>query len=272
MSPTSPPTPLVLAAAPNGARAGKADHPALPITRDEIVEACLACVEAGATMLHVHVRAPDGRHILDAEAARALEAALLRRLGDRALVQTTTEAAGRYAAPEQAAFLRAARPRAVSLAWREIARPELSDSERAGLLAWCSREAVALQYILYDAADAAALDHAVRRGIVPDAEPRILYVVGRYGEDAADPEALDAFAPASATWMACAFGAQGHSVLDAAARAGGHLRIGFENGFACADGRIARDNGDLVQDVLARIPANRRPATPDESRRILGLS
>ena len=41
-------SPLLLAVAPNGARKTKADHPALPITPDEIGRTAAACAEAGA--------------------------------------------------------------------------------------------------------------------------------------------------------------------------------------------------------------------------------
>ncbi|WP_137388241.1 3-keto-5-aminohexanoate cleavage protein [Rhodoligotrophos defluvii] len=269
-----PPPPVILAVAPNGARAGKADHPRLPITTEEIVETCAACVAEGASMLHVHVRDGSGAHVLDAEAARALEAKITAVVGDAAVVQTTTEAFGRYSAREQMAFLQAARPRAASMAWREIARPELSDAERAELFAWCAREGVALQYILYDTDDVAALNAAIRRGIVPEPRPRVLYVVGRYaGSEPSDARALIGFLSAElrpVSWMACAFGPSGYDVLYSAALMGGHVRIGFENGFAFPDGGVAPDNAALVarlRDVMRQL--GRTPATGAHARSVL---
>ncbi len=62
--------------APNGARRTKADHPRLPVAVDEIVSEAKACLEAGATALHAHVRDDQGRHSLDPGRYRELLSAL----------------------------------------------------------------------------------------------------------------------------------------------------------------------------------------------------
>lgn len=270
----SVPSPVIIAVAPNGARPGKADHPHLPMSMAEIVDACAECVDQGATMLHVHVRDGNGRHVLDAEAARDLEAALIDQIGDRALVQTTTEAFGLYSGQEQLAFLRATRPIAASVAWREICRDDVTDAERADILAWCRTENIALQYILYDLVDIAAFQSAIDRGIVPEEHPRALFVVGRYASgEPSDARALAGFLASGlspSSWMTCAFGVSGHDVLHAAALLGGHTRIGFENGFVTSNGTIARDNAELVaglRETLGHL--GRRPANADETRELL---
>jgi len=266
--------PVIIAVAPNGARAGKDDHPRIPLSLAEIVDACADCVDQGATMLHVHTRDSNGRHLLDADAARDLEAALIEQIGERALVQTTTEAFGIYTASEQAGFLRAARPIAASVAWREISRDDLPEAERAALLAWCKAENIALQYILYDLADIASFQDAMKRGIVPEDEPRVLFVVGRYASgEPSDARALVGFLGSGLvprSWMVCAFGVAGHDVLHAAALLGGHCRIGFENGFVTTRGEIAQDNAELVaglREMLGHL--GRRPASAEEARQLL---
>ena len=55
-----------IAVAPNGGRRGKKDHPALPIGPEELASTAAACLEAGAAMIHAHVRDRDGGHLLDA--------------------------------------------------------------------------------------------------------------------------------------------------------------------------------------------------------------
>jgi 3-keto-5-aminohexanoate cleavage enzyme len=247
----------IIAVAPNGARLGKADHPALPLSPLEIVRCCESCVDEGATMLHLHVRDTGGRHILSAEAARDLAAQIKARVGDKAVIQTTTEAVERYAASEQMDFLKAARPEAASLAWREITRPDLSDRQRAYLLDWCRTERIALQYILYDASDVQSLQDAIAKGIVPEERPHVLYVVGRYqtaapvdGRAVADFLATG-FAPRS--FMVCAFGTAGYQALTAAALLGGHVRTGFENSLVLANGEIALDNAAMVASIRDRL-------------------
>src|SRR5688500_4223518 len=52
---------VIINLAPTGMVPTKADNPAVPITPDEIAEDCGRCFEAGASILHVHARDPDGR-------------------------------------------------------------------------------------------------------------------------------------------------------------------------------------------------------------------
>ena len=142
-------TALVIMVAPNGARRTKADHPRLPITPAEIADEAVRCAEAGASVLHVHVRSDDGRHTLDAELYRAAIDAVRQRLGERMVIQVTTEAVGRYGPAEQMAMVRELRPEAVSLALAELIPDEGASSEVAAFLDWLKHERIAPQYILY---------------------------------------------------------------------------------------------------------------------------
>jgi uncharacterized protein (DUF849 family) len=57
---------VLLQAALNGDRT-KADHPAVPISVEELARDAAACVAAGAQAFHLHPHDPDGRERLDAE-------------------------------------------------------------------------------------------------------------------------------------------------------------------------------------------------------------
>jgi len=104
--------PIMLA--PNGARRTRADHPALPMTIPETVEAARAGFAAGAGALHAHVRDETGAHVLDAGLYRELIAEMARAVPDMP-VQITTEAVGRYSPADQRAVVRAVGPVAVSV-------------------------------------------------------------------------------------------------------------------------------------------------------------
>ena len=84
-----------LMVAPNGATKTKTDHPALPITLDEVAETARACMAAGADGLHLHLRDIEGGHLLDSGAYREALEHLAREL-PAIPVQITTEAGGRY--------------------------------------------------------------------------------------------------------------------------------------------------------------------------------
>jgi 3-keto-5-aminohexanoate cleavage enzyme len=52
--------PVVITVAPTGAEVTRDDNPALPHTPAEIASDALACAEAGAAIVHLHVREEDG--------------------------------------------------------------------------------------------------------------------------------------------------------------------------------------------------------------------
>ncbi|MDI9525297.1 MAG: 3-keto-5-aminohexanoate cleavage protein, partial [Candidatus Cloacimonadota bacterium] len=52
--------PLILTAAITGAETTRADQPNLPITPEEQAADALACYEAGARVIHLHVRDDEG--------------------------------------------------------------------------------------------------------------------------------------------------------------------------------------------------------------------
>src|SRR4051794_30337050 len=52
--------PVVVVVAPTGAEVTRAQQPALPHTPEEIADAALRSAEAGASLVHIHVREPDG--------------------------------------------------------------------------------------------------------------------------------------------------------------------------------------------------------------------
>jgi uncharacterized protein (DUF849 family) len=242
-----------LMVAPNGARRGKADHPALPVRLPEIVETARACFEAGADGLHLHLRDGEGRHLLDAGAYReALEE--LRRAVPEMAVQVTTEAAGAHAPPAQRAVALESGADLVSVALREMAAEE---AEAPGFYAACAERSIAVQHILYEAADFDLLTRLVPDGLRAAEGLQLIFVLGRYS-DGQESDARDlgpflerlAAREATADWALCAFGLAETDCLRAAHAAGGKLRVGFENSLWHADGRMARDNAERVREVV----------------------
>ncbi|WP_114392841.1 3-keto-5-aminohexanoate cleavage protein [Oleisolibacter albus] len=248
-------TPLAITVAPNGARRLKADHPAIPLTATELARTAAACREAGAAMIHAHVRRPDGRHLLDADAYREATNAIRRETGGRMIVQITTEAAGLYQPTEQMAVVRAVRPEAVSLAIREIVPDAAHEAEAARFFADLRAGHCLVQVILYDPEDVARYLDLKSRGIIPDGRDVLLFVLGRYtvGQVSA-PQDLLPFLSATAEplpWTVCAFGRRENACALAAAALGGHVRVGFENNLHLADGTLAPDNAALVAQIAA---------------------
>ena len=241
-----------IAVAPNGGRKTKADQPNLPVTVAEIARAAAEAREAGAAMIHLHVRAADGAHLLDADAYRAAIAAVCEAVGDRLIVQITSESTGRYRPEEQMAVALATNPEAVSLALRELAPEGVDERPFAEFLVQLKRMRVWPQFILYSPEEAVRLAALQKRGVVPFAAVAVLFVLGRYTllRTAAPADLLPFLAPEAprfAHWSACAFGRREAACVTAAALLGGHARVGFENNVFLPDGERAESNADLVR-------------------------
>jgi uncharacterized protein (DUF849 family) len=242
---------VAIAVAPNGGRKTKADHPNLPLTAAELAETAVGCAEAGAAMIHIHVRKKDGSHLLDADAYREVMSAIRSRIGDDLVVQITSEALGMYAPPEQITVVKETRPEAVSLALRELVPDASFEAAFADLLIWMAQERVLPQIILYDPLEAVLLADMQKRGLIPWRTIPVLFVLGRYtaGQTSQPTDLLPFLAtgiPRFEHWSVCAFGRHEAACVSAGALLGGNVRVGFENNTWLPDGTTASANEDLV--------------------------
>jgi 3-keto-5-aminohexanoate cleavage enzyme len=251
---------VILAVAPNGGRRGKDDHPALPLTPEELVAEAPLWRDAGASVVHLHVRDAQGAHTLSPEAYLRTAEALRRAIGDAMVIQITTESVGRFTPRQQIETVQAVRPQAVSLALRELAPQESDKGTLADFAAWMTAERIASQIILYDRPDVDRLLRWVREGAIDPAAISVLYVLGRYAANqTGNPVDLLAFLGVEELpfrdWMICAFGRNELRCAALAALLGGHVRVGFENNFHMAGGKLAARNADLVSQTAETLKA-----------------
>jgi 3-keto-5-aminohexanoate cleavage enzyme len=241
----------VLTVAPNGGRKTKADHPALPLSADELARTAAECLERGASMIHLHVRDAEGQHSLDPEAYRATIAHVCQEVGDRLVLQITSESIGRYSSAEQRAVVLKTNPEAVSLALRELAPEAPDERDFCVFLGKLKQMRVWPQIILYTPAEAERLEAMVKQGLIPFEKLSVLYVLGRYSitRTASARDLLPFIAPDMPrfdSWSVCAFGRRETACVTAAALLGGHARVGFENNLSLPDGARADSNAELV--------------------------
>ncbi len=264
--------------APNGARRTKADHPELPITAVEMGVEALACCEAGAAAVHLHVRDEVQAHVLDAEKYLESTGEVRWRTRNRMIIQITTEAVGIYSAAEQMACVRAVKPQAVSVALKEIVPVGEDVDEARDFFHWLQVEQIAPQFILYDADDVRRFFELQGLGVIPFVEPFLLFVLGRYAKDQqSDPRDLDQFLDVlgdrKAHWAMCAFGRREAECAVYAAERGGHVRVGFENNLMLPDGEIAPSNSVLVSATREKLEqAGMQIMDAKGARELLSLS
>ncbi|MBN4667105.1 3-keto-5-aminohexanoate cleavage protein [Pandoraea nosoerga] len=274
---------FALAVAPNGARRTHADHPALPMTPDELGACAKACLDVGAAMIHLHVRKADGTHSLEVPDYTAAIAAVRRAVGNELVLQVTTEAVGIYAPAQQIATVRALHPEAISVALREILPDAAHAPAAEAFFEWLWQERITAQYILYDTEDVAHYWRLRASGAIRPGRHWVLFVLGRYskGQLSSPADLLPllaawhggrarADAENDATpWAMCAFGPREAECALAAVLQGGHARIGFENNLFLPDGSVSPGNeASLRALTAAAVPLALAPMTADALREL----
>jgi len=267
--------PFIIMCAPNGARKNKTDHPELPLSDNELADCAESILREGASIIHLHVRDENDAHTLDTDRYRNAIGAIRERVGQKLVIQVTTEACGVFDRQQQMAMVRSLKPEAVSLALRELCPDCDSEPEAADFFAWLDRHDVLAQYILYSAAEVERFEELRRRGVIGDSAPFVLFVLGRYSKDlTGDVSELGAFigaVHADTVWAVCSFGRTEHAAVQKAAGTGGHARVGFENNLLLPDGKTAADNAALVRLAAdSGQQVSRTPASADDVRQLLG--
>ncbi len=247
---------VVIIAAPNGARKTKADHDAIPLSIDETVSEAAACFDAGASVLHAHLRGAENEHLLDAGLYRELLAEMSRR-APRMLVQITSEAVGRYTPTQQIDCIKAVVPQMASMALREISS-DFSEAEVARqFFNWCDEAEVQIQHILFSNQELQRFFAYREEGVIPASHRCVLLVLGRYNVNfQSDPSDLEPFLQNrldGLDWFTCAFGQQEQQCVTAGIDQGGHARVGFENNLHLPDGELASGSAELVSSLADRI-------------------
>jgi len=252
--------PLLIAVAPNGARKTRDDHSALPLTTDELIKTAEDCLDAGASMMHFHVRDSAGRHTLDPDRYRPVLDQLQKVVGDRLLLQVSSEAAGRYQAAEQIELMKRLAPHCLSCGLREIIRDRDNCEAGYSFFSALHRAGVLVQYILYSPEDIRWYETLCKEGVIPGVNHLLLFVLGRYSEtkDQYDLQPYISALTGNNPWMVCGFGVNEHKVVTQAVQLGGHVRVGFENNLLLPDGKTAPDNATLVRMAAEKALASKR--------------
>lgn len=267
--------PLIITAALTGAEVGKAQQPALPITPDEIGEAAAECVEAGAAIVHLHARWPDGRPTQDAGVYREIIAAVRARCD--AIIQISTGGAVGMTAEERMAPL-SLNPEMATLSMGSVNFGDevfLNAPADIEIFAAAMRaRGIRPELEIFDAGMLATANRWLAKGTLPP-NPHVDFVLGVPGGMPATPEALlylKSQLPHGATWTVAGLGAAQLAMGTLGIVLGGHVRVGFEDNIYYSKGVLARSNAQLVERLagLGRT-LGRPPASPAEARKMLHL-
>lgn len=271
---------MVITAAMVGAEVTRDQTPYLPLTPEEIAEDAARCRAAGAAMVHLHVRTPDGRPSQAPELFRAAIRAIRARTD--VLIQVSTGGAVGMTAEERSGPLTLGdgdRPDMATLTTGTVNfGEEVFSNPRPLVRALAERIRAAGLRPELECFDAGMIDEArelERRGLV--AFPAHFdFVLGVPGALGASVEALEWMArsiPPASTWTCAAVGRHQLPFVTLAAERGGHARVGLEDNIFLSKGVLAKGNYELVAEAARRAAERgRRPATPEEARALLRLS
>jgi uncharacterized protein (DUF849 family) len=270
--------PAVIAVAITGSVPRKKDNPAVPVTVAEQVESTHQAFEAGATLVHIHVRNDDESSGSDPDKFAAVQEGV-RRHCPGMIVQFSTGGRGREPAARGTMLVH--RPDMASLATGSVNFATMIYENPPELIDGLARRMLELDVkpecelfdlaMLYNAAD------LVKRGLLRP-PPHVQFVMGIRGAMPARRAVLEfllselpAVLP-GATWTAAGIARHQFEVAQWALELGGHVRTGLEDNIRFDETRLAASNAELVKkivDVCGKY--GRRPATPAEARQLLGL-
>ncbi len=271
--------PVVVTACLVGAEITREQTPYLPISAEEIGREAEACRNAGAAMIHLHVREPDGRPSQSA----TLFAAAIREVRRRTdiLIQVSTGGAVGMTADERCGPLSLDGPERPDMATLTTGTVNFGDDvflNPRPLVREIARRLRDRRIVPeIECFDAAMIDEALalaKEGLL-DLPAHFDFVLGVPGALAATPEALRFLAgrlPEACTWTVAAMGRHELPFAALAIEMGGNARVGLEDNLYLAKGRLAKGSHELCAEVAKLAAARGRPlATPGEARRLLRL-
>ena len=269
---------LIISACICGAEVTKENNPAVPYTVEEVVREAKSAYDAGAALIHLHVRWDDGTPTQDKGRFQEMVDAIRKECPD-VIIQPSTGGAVGMTDLER-------------LQSTEITpTPEMATLD-CGTCNFGGDEI----FINTDNTIANFGDIMQERGIKPECEVfdkgmidlalkaakkghikypiHFDFVLGvQMTATVRDLVIMATSIPADSTWTATGIGKNAWGIAAATIAMGGHVRVGFEDNVYMSKGVLAKSNGVMVERVVQMAKLlNREVATPAEAREILGLA
>ncbi|WP_306046990.1 3-keto-5-aminohexanoate cleavage protein [Nioella sp. MMSF_3534] len=271
--------PCIICVAITGSLPTKANNPAVPITVSEQVESTHEAFEAGATIVHAHVRNDDETPSSDPEKFAALKDGIEKHCPGM-IIQFST--GGRSGAGQTRGGMLLLRPDMASLSVGSNNFPTRVYENPPALVDWLASEM--LLHEIKPEIEAFDLSHILKAKDMVDkgqlaGTPYIQFVMGVKNAMPVDRDVFDYYIHTvrrlfgeETPWCAAGIGANQLRLNEWAIAAGGHARTGLEDNVRLDRDRLAPSNAALVRRVVDICDSNNRPvARWQEARRILGL-
>jgi uncharacterized protein (DUF849 family) len=279
--------------------------PYLPITGDEVAEQAIGAAEAGASILHLHARNPDGSPTPDPKAFMEFLPRI--KQNTDAVVNITTGGGHGMTVEERLAAAFAASPEMTSLnmgsmnfglfpildkvkEFKHPWEPKFLEASRDFIfrntfkdIEYILKElgeghGVRFEYECYDVGHLYNLAHFLERGLVkpPLFVQTIFGILGGIGADTENlmhmKRIADKLFGDQYRWSVLAAGRHQMAFTTMAAINGGNVRVGLEDSLFLGKGQLAKSNAEQVAKIRRIIEdLSLEVATPKEAREMLSL-
>ena len=270
---------LIITAAICGAEVTKEQNPNVPYTVEEIVREAKSAVDAGAAIVHLHVREDDGTPTQSHVRFQECTEAILKECPNVILIPSTGGAVGMTPDERLQSTDTTPLPEMATLDCGTCNfGDEIFDNTMPTMRAFGKRmieRGIKPEYECFEMGHLDTILTMARKGEVPGAPMQFNFVLGVPG---CTPATVDNLCwlvkniPAGSTWTSTGIGRHAFTLAAPTIVMGGNVRVGFEDNLYLERGVLAKSNGELVDKVVRMAKLLGRPiATSDEAREILGL-
>lgn len=269
---------VIITASLTGAVTTKQDNPNLPTQPKEICQAALECYEAGAAVVHIHVRDEEDRASMRYDIFEET-VNLIRESGCPVLLNLTSSGGQGFGWEERIRPFRELKPELASfdagtMNWLN----KVVFMNEPGFLEECGKAMIASgvkpEIELFDVGMLTTSQYYLKTGILqsPAHFQLCLGAAGGMGATTDNLLHLVNKLPDKCTWSAFGIGKGANEILLAALALGGNIRVGLEDNVYYNAGELAKSNAQFV--ARAKRVAEefgRKAATPAEAKEILGI-
>ncbi len=268
---------LIITAAICGAEVTKEQNPAVPYTVSEIVREAKSAVDAGAAIVHLHVREDDGTPTQSKERFKECIDAIYKECPNVILIPSTGGAVGMTA--EERLQPTELMPEMATLDCGTCNfGDDVFENTMPMMRAFGQRmleNNIKPEYECFEMGHLDSILALAKKGFVPANPMQFNFVLGVFGCTPATVPNLCWLVnniPANSTWTVTGIGRHAFPMAAAGIAMGGNVRVGFEDNLYLSKGVLAKSNGELVDKVVRLAKElGREVASSDEAREILSL-
>jgi 3-keto-5-aminohexanoate cleavage enzyme len=277
----------IVTCAVSGAVANKQQCEGIPYTPEEYAKEVRRARDAGASMVHIHAREPNGTPTVNPEHYRAITQAVLAETPD-IIINYSTGWVGLPMA-ERVGHIVQLKPEVGALNMGSMNYAKYS-SKRKGfvfnfvfennfediifLLERMNEAGVKPECECFDVGHVESVEPLVDLGVItPPMQFSLIHgVLGGIHATARNLAHMASVVPQGSTWGVIAISRDQWAMVGAAAALGGNVRVGFEDNFYLPSGEMASSNGDLVEAAASIVRLQgREVADPAAARALLSL-